>query len=73
MHPPFQGQEGARIAYIRQIPMDQLPPDLREGLPQLGAVYGIHSPEGEVLALAADRPLAFAVARSNDLEPVSAH
>ena len=70
---PFQGQEGQRIAYIRQIPVDRLPAEMREGLPEAAEVYGIHSPEGEVLALTANRHLAFVVARSNDLAPVSAH
>jgi hypothetical protein len=70
---PFQGHDGQRIAYIRQIPVDRLPAEMREGLPDATEVYGIHSPEGEVLALTSDRQMAFLVARSNDLAPVSAH
>jgi hypothetical protein len=35
--------------------------------------FAIHGADGTPLALAADRDLAFAVVRQNELEPVSVH
>ncbi|WGF86886.1 DUF1150 family protein [Marinivivus vitaminiproducens] len=35
--------------------------------------YAIHASDGSVLALAPSRPLAFAVARQNELEAVDTH
>jgi hypothetical protein len=73
MKSPFEGIAGQRIAYIRQVPREALPQELRATLPARAEVYGVHSPEGEVLALTGDRRMAFAMARQNDLAPVSAH
>ena len=36
-------------------------------------VYGIHSPDGRLLAVAPTRDLAFVVARQNQLDPLSVH
>lgn len=36
-------------------------------------VYGIHAPDGRLLAVAPTRDLAFAVARQNRLDPLSVH
>lgn len=78
MKTPYPGMPDAdrpegRIAYIRQVPVEALPETIRAQLPNVREVYGIHSEEGECLALARDRKLAFVLARQNDLAPVSAH
>jgi hypothetical protein len=37
------------------------------------AAYAIHSADGNTVAVLADRDVAFATVRQNDLEPVSVH
>ncbi|TVQ54931.1 MAG: DUF1150 family protein [Rhodobacteraceae bacterium] len=66
------GEGAGRIVYIRAVPAAELPPAARA---QIGAqpVYAIHDAEGSRLALVVDRAVAFAVARQNDLTPVSVH
>ncbi|MEM9010472.1 MAG: DUF1150 family protein [Pseudomonadota bacterium] len=61
----------AKIVYVRQISRNDLPEDLQAEAPE--TLYAIHGPNGERLALAADRSLAFAVARQHDYAPVSVH
>jgi len=64
---------GRQIAYIRQVPTDSLPDEVRARIGTAAAVWGVHTAEGECLALTRDRHLAFVVARQNALQPVSAH
>lgn len=61
-----------RIAYIRSVHVDDLGDEIKapEGIEVL---YALHDPEGKRLALFENRELAFAVARSNEIEPVSVH
>lgn len=49
------------IAYVKKVPV------------QGGEAFAIHAANGEPLGLAANRELAFATTRQNDLEPVSVH
>ena len=65
---PFN-DEGRSIVYIRVATPDELPPDAQVQ----GPVYSVHDSTGRRLALAADRKLAFALARQNDLTPMSVH
>lgn len=62
-----------QIVYIRAVPAEALPDEIRTRIGDDGPVWGVHSAEGECLALARDRHLAFVVARQNAMEPVSAH
>jgi hypothetical protein len=64
---------GKQIVYIREVAAETLPDEIRAQIGNAGSVWGVHTPEGECLALAIDRRLAFVVARQNELEPVSAH
>jgi len=73
MKTPYPDLPDSRIAYIRQVPVETLPDEIRAQLPGISQVYGIHTEEGECLALARDRNLAFVLARQHDLAPVSAH
>lgn len=57
------------IVYIRVAAPDELPPSARDA----GTVYSVHDAAGNRLALAANRSLAFALARQNDLTPMSVH
>ena len=65
---PF-ADDGRSIVYIRVANPDELPPDAQVD----GPVYSVHDAAGNRLALAADRGLAFALARRNDLTPMSVH
>lgn len=60
----------APIVYVREADRDALPDHLKSSP---GKIFAVHDPSGTVLALAADRSLAFAMARQNDLTPVSVH
>ncbi|MEH7828418.1 DUF1150 family protein [Gemmobacter denitrificans] len=61
------------IVYVRPVPVRELPDELRAQADGLDHIYAVHRPDGERLALVRDRALAFALARQNDLAPVSAH
>lgn len=66
--------EAARsIVYVRPIAVADLPDDVRAQIGGLATVYSVNRPDGERLALVADRNLAFALARQHDLSPVSVH
>ena len=73
MHTPYPGLPDGKIAYIRQIDPETLPDEVRARIPGDAEVWGVHTPEGECLALTQDRRTASFVARENDLTPVSAH
>ncbi|MCC5969516.1 MAG: DUF1150 family protein [Pararhodobacter sp.] len=62
-----------RIAYIREVPVDALPDEIRTRLEGAQQIYGIHTEADGCIALTRDRKLAFVLARQNDLAPVSAH
>ncbi|HZK88599.1 MAG TPA: DUF1150 family protein [Stellaceae bacterium] len=49
------------IAYVKPVVVDG------------NAGYAIHAADGTQMALIADRAIAFAVVRQNELEPVSVH
>ena len=65
---PFP-DDGQSIVYIRVATPEELPSDVEVD----GPVYSVHDSSGNRLALAADRSLAFALARQNDLTPMSVH
>ena len=62
-----------RIVYVRPVELSELPPEIRAQVIGDKPLYAIHDENGERLALVKDRALAFAVARTNDFEPVSVH
>lgn len=62
-----------QIVYVRQVEVADLPDELREQIGPAKTVYSLNRPDGERLALVRDRNLAFALARQNDLAPVSVH
>lgn len=73
MDTPWPDLPEGRIAYIREVPVESLPDAIRARLDGARQVYGIHTETGECIGLTRDRRLAFALARQNDLAPVSAH
>lgn len=67
---PLFGKSNKTIVYIREADRQALPEHLRS-LP--GKLFAVHDPEGVCIALTEDRNVAFALARRNDLQPVSVH
>ena len=75
MNTPFNGlpQSGARIVYVREVAVDDLPDDVREELGDAEVIWSVHGADGRQLALVANRGLAFHLAREHDFTPVSVH
>ena len=65
-----EAQTAKPIVYVREANREVLPEHLQSAP---GKLFAVHDPSGNVLALADDRAVAFAMARRNDLIPVSVH
>lgn len=61
------------IVYVRPVKSEELPAPLRARIGDLPEVYAIHDETGACVALARDRAMAFSLAQTNDLSPVSVH
>ena len=61
------------IVYIRAVQVADLPADLQAKVGDLSTVYSVNRPDGERLALVADRTLAFVLARQHKMDPVNVH
>ncbi|MEM7668173.1 MAG: DUF1150 family protein [Pseudomonadota bacterium] len=59
------------FVYIREADANDLPEDVVQGRDKLFALHDAQS--GEQLAIAEGRKLAFALARKNDMTPISVH
>lgn len=75
MNAPFHNfpEGGSRIVYVRPVPVSDLPEEVQAQVGDIGVVYSVHAPDGQRLALVADRKLAFHLARAHDFAPVSVH
>lgn len=69
----FGAQNADRIVYVRSVQAEDLPEGVREQVGDAEKLYAVHNEDGERLALVRDRRLAFALARQNDLSPVTVH
>ena len=67
---PFTEPGGQPIVYVREVTPEELPGELRGTTARL---YAVHDAEGNRLALTPDRRVAFALARRNDMRPLSVH
>ena len=67
---PFTKPDGQPIVYVREVTPDELPGELRGATAKL---YAVHDADGNRLALAPDRRIAFALARRNDMVALSVH
>ena len=67
---PIAAKDDRSIVYVREADRSALPEHLR-GAP--GKYFAVHDLNGECLAVTDDRKVAFALARQNDLTPVSVH
>ena len=75
MNTPFDLNTGLseRIVYVRPVEVAELPEEVRARSQGLEKIYAVHAPDGERLALVANRQMAFALARQNDFAPVTVH
>ena len=67
---PFTSPGAGAIVYVREADKNALPEHLQK-IP--GKIYAVHDPDGNCLAISPDRRMAFALAKRNDLVPVSVH
>ena len=63
----FDHENVERVVYVRAVDVSELPEDVRAQISEDENIYAIHSEDGEQLALAKDREIAFAIARTNEL------
>lgn len=70
---PFEDMVPERMVYIKPVAVSDLPDDVQSQLPALDEIYALHGPDGERLALVADRAQAVALARDNDLSVLTLH
>lgn len=75
MDTPFDFKENTapRIVYVRAVKVADLPQEVQDEAGGLEKLYALHDAGGERLALVRDRHLAFALARQNDMSPVTVH
>lgn len=69
----FGPENGERIVYVREVPVADLPEEIRSQAMGLDTLYAVCDANGERLALVKDRRMAFILARQNDMAPVSVH
>lgn len=69
----FGTETGERIVYVREVPVADLPEEIRAQAMGRDTLYAVHDAAGERLALVRDRRTAFILARQNDMAPVSVH
>ncbi len=67
------GAFGENIVYVKAVPVADLPPEVQDQAGELETLFAVHDAEGQKIALVANRTLAFALARQNDLSPVTVH
>ncbi len=67
---PFDTPGKKPIVYVREADKNELPDHLKS-VP--GKFFAVHDPDGNCLAVTPDRNVAFALARRNDMRPVSVH
>ena len=61
---------GHPIVYVREVAEADLPDELKG---TDARIYAVHDSDGNRLALTQDRGVAFALARQNDMSPLSVH
>jgi hypothetical protein len=67
---PFTAPDGKAIVYIRELAAEEMPDELRGTEARF---FAVHDAEGNRLAVTPDRRVAFALAKQNDLRPLSVH
>ena len=67
---PFTEPKAKAIVYVRELAADEMPDELRGTEARF---FGVHDAEGNRLAVVPDRRVAFALAKQNDMRPLSVH
>jgi hypothetical protein len=62
-----------RLVYVRPVRVEDLPAEVQAQTGGLTTIYALHDAGGDRIALVADRAMAFALARQNDMAPVNVH
>ncbi len=62
-----------RLVYVRPVRVEDLPAEVQAHAGGLTTIYALHDATGDRIALVADREMAFALARQNDMAPVNVH
>ncbi len=62
-----------RIVYVRPVSVADLPEEIQAQAGGLQTIWSVHRPNGDRVALVADRGMAFALSLQNDMVPVSTH
>ncbi len=62
-----------RLVYVKPVALSELPKEVREQAGDVKQLFALHNSDGEQLALVANRRLAFALARENDMSPMAVH
>jgi hypothetical protein len=62
-----------RLVYVRPVRVEDLPAEVQAQAGGLTTIYALHDAGGDRIALVADRAMAFALARQNDMAPVNVH
>lgn len=66
-------QADSNIVYIRPVAVSELPKEIREQAQGIDTLYSVHQANGAPIALVPNRRAAEALARDNDLTPMSVH
>ena len=61
------------MVYVKPVEVSDLPEDVQTQIVGVEQVFSVHDPEGQQIALVADRRLAFDLARQNDYTPQAVH
>jgi hypothetical protein len=67
---PFTGPKDKAIVYVRELAADEMPDALRGTTARF---FAVHDADGNRLAVTPDRRIAFALAKQNDMRPLSVH
>ena len=62
-----------QIVYVKQVPVETLPQDVQDQAEGFDHLFAVHNANGEQLALVTEKHMAFALARQNDMAPVTVH
>ncbi|QHQ33700.1 DUF1150 family protein [Algicella marina] len=71
--PSLKEADGQPIVYVRAVKVADLPSEVQDQAEGMEAIYSVSDADGRVIALVDDRTRAFALARMNELQPVSVH
>ena len=61
------------MVYVKPVEVSDLPEDVQTQIVGVEQVFSVHDPDGQQIALVADRRLAFDLARQNDYTPQAVH